>query len=162
MTDERTPVNYTYSVLPWDERYQERSGHKRGHFDGYPCAICGKDIPTAKALRYGGVITTDGEWTTDPNRPDSQGWFPVGSDCHRRFVKTLRKGSTVKVAASWQIGYERTGTVVRMSRDRQHADVDFGEPVSGLFGGGVSRSGSIEKVWRIPVKDLEEVSDVDR
>ncbi len=82
-----TTTNYVYSVQPWGERYQERSSHKRGHFDGYPCAICGKDIPTTKAPQYGGIITTDGEWTTDPNHPRSQGWFPVGSSCHRRFVR---------------------------------------------------------------------------
>ncbi len=68
----------------------------------------------------------------------------------------MKKGSIVKVVASWQVGYKRTGIVVRMSRDRQKADVDFGEYVSGLFGGGGGRYGSIEKVWRIPVKDLEE------
>ena len=44
-----------------------------------------------------------------------------------------------------------------MSRDREAADVDFGEFVSGLFGGGGTTGGSIEKVWRIPVKDLEEI-----
>ncbi|KKL95495.1 hypothetical protein LCGC14_1854050 [marine sediment metagenome] len=68
------------------------------------------------------------------------------------------KGATVKVIASWQIGYGRTGTVVRMSRDRQKADVDFGEFVSGLIRGGGTTGGSIEKVWRIPVKDLEAVA----
>jgi len=81
-----TPRNYVYSVAPWGERYQETRSHRHGQFDGYPCAICGKDIPTDKATRYGGIILITGGWTTDPNHPDSQGWFPVGSACHRRFV----------------------------------------------------------------------------
>lgn len=78
------PANSIYRVRPWGHRYQESARHRRGHFDGYPCAICGRDIrgePT-----YGGIITIDGEWTTDPNHPRSQGWHPVGSNCHRRFV----------------------------------------------------------------------------
>jgi hypothetical protein len=86
MTEQPVPKNYTYSVKPWSDRYQDTPRHRRGDFDGYPCAICGRDIPTAKATRYGGIITTEGEWTTDPDHPRSQGWHPVGSDCHRRFV----------------------------------------------------------------------------
>jgi len=84
-TEERIPRNDTYSVPPWGEHYTEGRNHRRGQFDGYPCAICGKDIPV-KSVRYGGVITTEGEWTTDPNHPDSQGWFPVGGHCHRKYV----------------------------------------------------------------------------
>ena len=82
------PRNDIYSVPPWGDRYYKRlesPSHRRGHFDGYPCAICGKDIPV-KSVAHGGIITVDGEWTTDPNHPDSQGWFPVGSQCHRKYV----------------------------------------------------------------------------
>lgn len=86
MAEQPAPKNYIYSVKPWADRYQETARHLRGSFDGYPCAICGHDIPTAKANRYGGIITKDGEWTTDPNHPRNLGWHPVGGDCHRRFV----------------------------------------------------------------------------
>lgn len=84
-TAEDIPRNDTYSVKPWGDRYYESQKHRRGHFDGYPCAICGRDI-LVTSVRYGGIITTDGEWTTDPNHPDSQGWFPVGSRCHRKYL----------------------------------------------------------------------------
>lgn len=78
------PVNSVYSCPPWGERYQESARQRHGNFDGYPCAICGKDIRGEQ--RHGGIVTTAGTWTTDPNHPDSQGWFPVGAGCHRRFV----------------------------------------------------------------------------
>lgn len=79
------PRNDTYTVPPWGDHYQESQRHRRGNFDGYPCAICGKDIPVA-TVRYGGIVTTAGEWTTDPDHPHSQGWFPVGSQCHRKYA----------------------------------------------------------------------------
>ncbi len=85
MTEQPIPKNSTYSVRPWGERYSETRQQRHGNFNGYPCAICGRDIPINTATRYGGIITTDGEWTTDPDHPDSQGWHPVGSACHRRF-----------------------------------------------------------------------------
>ena len=87
------PTNSVYSVSPWGERYHQTQRQKRGNFDGYPCAICGKDIPTAKANRHGGIITIDGDWTMDPDHPRSQGWHPVGSECHRRYV--VRKGDAM-------------------------------------------------------------------
>jgi hypothetical protein len=86
VTEQPTPKNYTYSVPPWGDRYRQTPGQRRGNFNGYPCAICGRDIPSDADVRWGGIITSDGEWTTDPNHPRSQGWHPVGSNCHRRFV----------------------------------------------------------------------------
>jgi hypothetical protein len=86
MTEQAIPKNYTYSVPPWGDRYQETPSHRRGQFHGYPCAICGRDISSTKEIRYGGIITTEGEWTTDPDHPRNLGWHPVGSNCHRRFV----------------------------------------------------------------------------
>ncbi len=77
------PTNNIYSVKPFADRYSETNRQQRGNFDGWPCAICGRDVGDPK---YGGIVTTDGKWTTDPNHPDSQGWFPVGPDCYRRFV----------------------------------------------------------------------------
>ena len=65
-TSSAAPTNSIYSVPPWGERYHQTQRQKRGNFDGYPCAICGKDIPTAKANRHGGIITIDGDWTIDP------------------------------------------------------------------------------------------------
>ncbi len=85
VTDATIPKNSTYTVRPWGDRYQETNRQRRGYFDGYPCAICGRDIPV-RSVKHGGIITTEGEWTTDPEHPRSQGWFPVGSECHRRFM----------------------------------------------------------------------------
>lgn len=90
MPADKVPVNYIYSVKPWGKQYAERTAksYRRngGGFDGYPCAICGKDVPLENSTRYGGVVTTEGEWTLDPEHPYSQGWHPVGSACHRRYV----------------------------------------------------------------------------
>jgi len=85
MTTETIPKNSTYTVRPWAERYQQTQRQRHGNFDGYPCAICGKDVKQDR-VKYGGIVTTEGEWTLDPDHPRSQGWHVVGADCHRRFV----------------------------------------------------------------------------
>lgn len=63
----------------------------------------------------------------------------------------IKRGDVVKVISSWQVGYGRTGKVIRIARGKGEVDVDFHQHVSGI----VHYGGSIEKVWRIPVKDLE-------
>lgn len=79
MPDELFPA-YRYTVQAYGSHYKDRRGHRSGHFAGYPCAICGKDV---KEPRFGGFVGRDGEWL-DAGLEDN--WVPVGSDCHRRYL----------------------------------------------------------------------------
>lgn len=51
------------------------------------CFLCGK--PTAQKLWV--HYTTDGELTSDDNHPDSQGLFPIGSECAKKLPKSFIK-----------------------------------------------------------------------
>lgn len=94
------PPSYMYSVDPGS---QERDDKRNANQRGYPCAICGRPMSTTgKDYKYGGYINTKTwKWTDDPDDSNSE-WYPVGSDCHRRFVvKDKKKDDSSQTAKSY-------------------------------------------------------------
>lgn len=74
--------------------YEVRSNKYDDNIDRYgdtgdSCFICGKILKEGYSLIH---YTTMGNLTNsiDDNYPDSQGWFPVGSDCNKKVQKAFK------------------------------------------------------------------------
>ena len=80
-----------YTVEPYSQGYSKNKakyGHSGIDKDGdevTPCIICGRPVKDKQAIFV--EITTGAEWfdKTRHTENDSQGAFPVGPSCHRKF-----------------------------------------------------------------------------
>lgn len=76
-----------YSVPPFSGKdYGKKS--ERCKDDETPCAICGRGVKdpwphTAAVVRGGGAW---GDEKSDQNDPGWMGLWPIGNDCHRKYV----------------------------------------------------------------------------
>lgn len=79
----------TYTVEPFE--MQEREWACK---PGYtPCAICGRPVNDAKRAIFACIgnageswIGSEEEAKAQENNDDYMGFWPVGSDCHRKFL----------------------------------------------------------------------------
>lgn len=88
----------------YDENYEKA---ERLHGCGELCPLCGKYLKNYDQLFdegkiihmfEGGEYITDQDWNDFKghedelnNDPAEMGWFPVGTDCYRRFKKAMAK-----------------------------------------------------------------------
>jgi hypothetical protein len=62
--------------------------------DSTPCAICGKQIKNDNQKAIWIVVVNGGEWArneeeaTNDSDPGFMGGWPVGSDCHKKYLLT--------------------------------------------------------------------------
>lgn len=79
--------NY-YGVRPFSgKNFVRNSERVRG--DQQPCAICGKPVKEPKTAAWAVIVDGGSAWgndTSDPSHPGYMGGYPVGADCHRKFV----------------------------------------------------------------------------
>ena len=82
----QTPIS---SLRPASFEKNERRGAKGGR---ETCFICGKALKQQDAQPHYVHLLTDGDITTDTNlnRKDSQGLFPVGSECGKKIKEYLQ------------------------------------------------------------------------
>jgi len=59
--------------------------HKRGTRGAPQCAMCGRALRTGRKTTYWVHYLTSGDLTTsqDPNHPETQGWWELGSECRK-------------------------------------------------------------------------------
>lgn len=84
---------FKYSVAPFSGKNYAKNEEQANEKDLQPCAICGKGIKglTGKPEEWPhwGIVTGGGaRWADsfEDGGPGNMGAFPVGSDCHKRFV----------------------------------------------------------------------------
>lgn len=67
------------------KRYSDNE--KRCNENEWPCIICGRPVDKDNAIAWLGV-TDDYEITEDDNVA-TMGFFPIGSNCYRKYRKSL-------------------------------------------------------------------------
>lgn len=88
---------FVYTVFPFSgEAYRKNEGRlKEGEV---PCAICGRAV--ARPWRFSAVVVNGGDWARSQveaenvEDPGYMGVWPIGPDCHRRFLDPAASGQT--------------------------------------------------------------------
>ena len=83
MIDYAVERTFVYSVPPFSgKNYKKNEEQVTG--DDWPCAICGKAVADPY---FWGRVHIDLHWLPEQAPEDEdQGCFPVGPECHRKFV----------------------------------------------------------------------------
>jgi hypothetical protein len=78
----------TYSALPFSGANYSENSDKAHNAGLAPCAICGKGVKEPAKAARAVVIDGGAAWGDENSVRDAgyMGEWPVGADCHRRFV----------------------------------------------------------------------------
>ena len=87
---------FVYSVLPFGGKTFGKNQARLKSGD-VPCAICGRAV--LKPYKFQAAVVGGGDWARNQTESDNtadpgyMGWWPIGPDCHKRYLVSKWEGS---------------------------------------------------------------------